>query len=120
VSGWNLFIEIFELMTRYLKTSILFLFISAMGCKDDSSHLFVKLDKDRTGINFRNVLFEDKTLNVLNYSYFYNGGGVAIGDINNDGLPDVLFTGNMVKNRLYLNKGNFQFEDITDKSGIAS
>jgi len=107
-------------MTRYLKTSILFLFISAMGCKDDSSHLFVKLDKDRTGINFRNVLFEDKTLNVLNYSYFYNGGGVAIGDINNDGLPDVLFTGNMVKNRLYLNKGNFQFEDITDKSGIAS
>jgi len=107
-------------MIRYFKAAIFLLFIAAMGCKDDNSHLFAKLDKDRTGINFRNVLFEDANFNVLNYSYFYNGGGVAIGDINNDGLPDILFTGNMVKNRLYLNKGNFKFEDITDKSGIAS
>jgi enediyne biosynthesis protein E4 len=96
---------------------ILFLFL---GCRDDSSKLFTKLDEDRTGINFKNQLFENDAFNVLNYIYFYNGGGVAIGDINNDGLPDILFTGNMVKNRLYLNKGNFKFEDITDKSGIAS
>ena len=120
VSGWNLFIGTFKLMTRYLKCAFCLLTIAAFGCRDDASHLFTKLDEDRTGIHFRNTLFESKDFNVLNYSYFYNGGGVAIGDINNDGLPDILFTGNMVKNRLYLNKGNFKFEDITDKSGIAS
>ena len=107
-------------MTRHFKSAVFLFIIAAFGCKDDTSHLFTKLDADRTGINFRNVLFENKDFNVLNYSYFYNGAGVAIGDINNDGLQDILFTGNMVKNRLYLNKGDFKFEDITDKSGIAS
>ncbi len=96
-----------------LATAILF------SCGDDKSKLFTKLDYERTGIDFKNQLFEDDAFNVLNYIYFYNGGGVAIGDINNDGLPDILFTGNMVKNRLFLNKGNFKFEDITAKSGIA-
>jgi enediyne biosynthesis protein E4 len=89
------------------------------GCGNDTNHLFTKLDKDNTGINFNNTLFEDGPLNVANYLYFYNGGGIAIGDINNDGLQDVLFTGNMVKNRLFLNKGNFKFEDITPQSGVA-
>jgi len=97
------------------------LVISAVcdACGEKDSKLFTELSKRETGIDFRNILEETNELNVLNYSYFYNGGGVAIGDINNDGLQDILFTGNMVKNRLYLNKGNFEFEDITQKSGIA-
>src|SRR6185312_3675739 len=101
-------------------SSFLLIIILFFGCKDDASKLFTKLGEGQTGINFRNQLFENDAFNVLNYIYFYNGGGVAIGDINNDGLPDILFTGNMVHNRLFLNKGNFTFEDITEKSGIAA
>jgi hypothetical protein len=90
------------------------------ACKsDDHSTQFTQLDEGKTGINFRNILQESKEMNVLVYSYFYNGGGVAVGDVNNDGLPDLFFTGNMVKNRLYLNKGNFEFDDITKQSGVA-
>jgi enediyne biosynthesis protein E4 len=98
------------------------LFLLSTGCGDNKTDtsLFTQLSPDQTGINFQNTIFDGEALNVLNYIYFYNGGGVAIGDINNDGLPDILFTGNMVHNRLFLNKGNFTFEDITEKSGIAS
>lgn len=107
-------------MFRLSFFSYLLLIILLLGaCSDDKSKLFTLLDNSRTGIDFKNTIFEDSYLNVLNYTYFYNGGGVATGDINNDGLTDILFTGNMVKNRLYLNKGNFKFEDITVKSGIA-
>lgn len=99
---------------------VLSLSVILYSCKsDDASTLFTNLDKSSTGINFQNTFFEDGPLNVANYIYFYNGGGVAVGDINNDGLQDILFTGNMVKNRLFLNKGNFKFEDITAKSGVA-
>jgi enediyne biosynthesis protein E4 len=83
--------------------------------------LFTELSVTETGINFRNLIKEDNPdFNIALYPYFYNGSGVAIGDINNDGLPDICFTGNMVKNRLFLNKGNMHFEDITERSGIAS
>ncbi|MFZ9661559.1 MAG: FG-GAP repeat domain-containing protein, partial [Chitinophagaceae bacterium] len=88
------------------------------ACSSKDGKLFTILNPDDTGINFRNTLFEDGPLNVSNYIYFYNGGGVAIGDINNDGLQDILFTGNMVRNRLFINKGNFVFEDITKQSGV--
>lgn len=90
------------------------------GCTSKNDKLFTLLDEDDTGIDYSNMLRESDDMNVMNYSYFYNGAGVAVGDINNDGLQDLLFTGNMVKNRLYINKGNFEFENITDKSGVAS
>ena len=90
-----------------------------ISCKNNSSKLFSKKEKSQTGIDFRNLIIENETLNALSYAYFYNGAGVSVGDINNDGLVDLLFTGNIVKNRLYLNRGNFTFEDITIKSGIA-
>src|SRR4249920_1526147 len=89
------------------------------SCGDDTNTLFSTMDAGKTGINFRNLVVDDESLNGVQYIYFYNGAGVAIGDINNDGLEDIFFSGNMVKNRLFLNKGNFKFEDITEKSHVA-
>ena len=85
-----------------------------------SNTLFVTLSSSRTHINFENKVENKHLFNILYYLYFYNGGGVAIGDVNNDGLPDIYFTANSKgNNKLYLNKGNFEFEDITDKAGVA-
>lgn len=80
--------------------------------------LFTKLDALTTGVGFSNTLTESDSMNIFTYEYIYNGGGVGIGDFNNDGLQDIFFTGSMVSNKLYLNKGNFKFEDITDIAGI--
>ena len=89
------------------------------GCNPGNKNsLFEKMSGSRTGIEFENNLEYDRDFNIYQYRNFYNGGGVAIGDINNDGLMDVYFTANMDSNRLYLNKGNFQFEDITSKAGV--
>src|SRR3982750_4006352 len=97
-----------------------FFMIILASCKQGSKKLFTKLDADKTGIDFRNLLKEDNPqFNIVLYPYFYNGGGVAVGDINNDGLEDICFTGNMVKNRLFLNEGDLEFKDITDHSHIA-
>ena len=79
--------------------------------------LFTLMDST-TGINFTNIVKNSKDFNIFNYRNFYNGGGVATGDINNDGLADVFFTANMGSNKLYLNKGNFQFEDVSAKAGF--
>ncbi|MFN8345555.1 MAG: VCBS repeat-containing protein [Spirosomataceae bacterium] len=81
--------------------------------------LFEQLDASETGITFTNQLTETETANILAYEYFYNGGGVAVGDFNNDGLPDVYLTGNQVPNKLFLNRGNLKFEDKTQESGTA-
>ena len=91
---------------------------TAISQQKDSA-LFTLLSPEQTGVDFNNVIKEDEALNVLAYEYFYNGGGVAIGDINNDGLPDIYFSGNLKPNRLYLNEGNFHFKDITITAGVA-
>ncbi len=80
--------------------------------------LFTLLPSDKTGINFKNNIVESPNQNVLTYEYFYNGGGVAVGDLNNDGLPDIVFTANLDQPSIYFNKGNFKFEDVSKKSKI--
>src|SRR5687768_5630366 len=109
----------FLLFSSVKRFTYLFLLIIAACGEPSSDKLFSKVSASKSNITFKNLLIEDEEFNVLNYPYFYNGGGVAVGDINNDGLTDIFFTGNMVKNRLYLNKGNFEFEDITKNSTVA-
>ena len=85
-----------------------------------ANRLFSLLPPAQTGIQFNNRVVDTKAMNIFNYHNFYNGGGVAIGDINNDGKPDIFFTANQQDNKLYLNKGNWSFEDITEKAGLKS
>lgn len=94
---------------------LLLLFFS---CSPEKETLFLELDPDDTGITFRNDLVETNEKNVLSYIYFYNGGGVAAGDLNNDGLADLVFTGNQTGNKVYINKGDLAFEDVSQASGI--
>jgi len=84
----------------------------------DDSKMFSLMPSNQTGIKFKNILKETEEFNVLTYGQIYNGGGISVGDINNDGLADLYFTGNMVGSRLYLNKGNFEFEEIAQKAGV--
>jgi len=109
--------------TFYCYSFALIIFISCLSsCKKQNieAPVFQLLDSTKTNIKFSNTLSDTDKPGILNYLYFYNGGGVAIGDINNDGLPDIYFTSNKKGgNKLYLNKGNYQFEDITEKAGVA-
>ncbi len=85
---------------------------------DGRDVMFTAIPSTHSNIRFNNTVKEDVKLNFLNYTYVYNGGGVAVGDINNDGLEDIYFTSNQNSNTLYLNKGNFVFEDITELAGV--
>lgn len=110
------------MFNRNLLTRIFLLLVAAsvitVSCKNRKT-MFTQLPESQTGIGFSNKLEAREGLNILYYLYFYNGAGVATGDINNDGLPDIYFTANSKgNNKLYLNKGNFQFEDITGKAGV--
>ncbi|MFP4090902.1 MAG: VCBS repeat-containing protein [Cyclobacteriaceae bacterium] len=87
--------------------------------KEEVKPFFQQKEADETGLYFINELKDDPYRNILVYQYYYNGGGVAAGDVNNDGKTDLFFTGNSVANKLYLNLGNFQFKDITLESGLA-
>lgn len=108
------------MFNRLLLASFCILLFS--NCSKNNSEnkdtLFTKLDTITTGINFVNDVKNGVDMNIFKYRNFYNGGGVAIGDVNNDGLADVFFTSNLGDNKLYLNKGNLKFEDVSKKAGI--
>jgi len=94
-------------------------FLLGVGCiKNDSKTLFLNRDSSHTGITFKNELVESPKLNILNYLYYYNGAGVAAGDFNNDNLTDLYFTSNQGKDKLYINKGDFKFEDVAKMANI--
>lgn len=94
-------------------------FLFSCKSKNENNTLFTEVSSDHTGIDFANNLAFDQKFNIYTYRNFYNGGGVALGDINNDNLIDIYFTANQGPNKLYLNKGNFTFEDVTEKAGVS-
>jgi hypothetical protein len=105
-------------MKHFISFGIVF-FISVGMSFSQPLPLFTTIPSYHTGINFQNKLVETAAQNIVTYEYFYNGGGVAAGDFNNDGLIDLYFTSNQQPNKLYLNKGNLTFEDITRSAGVA-
>ncbi|WP_298513106.1 VCBS repeat-containing protein [uncultured Kordia sp.] len=108
---------------KQYKIVYVLLLLFCVGCTQKTSEksdtLFGLINNEHTNIHFKNEVQENLYFNFLNYSYIYNGGGIAVGDINNDGLDDLYFSSNQGSNALYLNKGDFKFEDITKKSKVS-
>jgi len=98
--------------------TVVVILLTAVSCQ--KKKLFESVDSDKSGISFNNKIIEDSAVNPMNLEFIYNGSGVAVGDFNIDGLPDLYFTASRVNNELYINKGDFQFKNITEKSGTAS
>ncbi len=116
---------LFEKGYKRFSLFILIITIFLISCNSEKKilpekTLFQLLPASATGIDFNNKVVDRDEMNIFNYHNFYNGGGVAIGDIDNDGRPDIFFTSNQGQNKLYLNKGNLKFEDVTDKAGLKS
>ncbi len=103
----------YNLIVSILLAFIVFLVV---GCSDEKTGKFIKLDPNETGISFSNTISENDSVNIFDFANIYNGGGVGVADFNNDGLQDLYFTGNMVPNKLYLNEGKLKFQDITAQS----
>ena len=99
--------------------SIILIFFALLSCSKKDT-LFKEISPKKSNIIFENNLNQTEEFNLIEYLYFYNGGGVAVGDINNDGLNDIYLSANQEENKLYLNKGNFIFEDITAKANLSS
>jgi hypothetical protein len=103
---------------KIIRTYFLFIGIICLASCQHNHLLFKMISSDQSGIHFNNKIVENDSINPIDLTNIYNGGGVAVGDFNNDGLQDLYFTGNQVTNRLYLNRGGFKFEDITDVAGV--
>ena len=106
----------------YLRVLPFIFILTIASCSSEKESVgstgFVQIDAVTSGIHFSNNIVENDTLNYFDFPYLYLGAGVSAGDINNDGLPDLYFTGNLVSNKLYLNKGGLQFEDISEAAGV--
>lgn len=98
--------------------SLLNLFYSCTN--SEKPKLFSKVENNISGIDFNNKIVPNDSLNILNYEYLYNGGGVSVGNLNGDNFPDVVFSGNMVPSQVYINKGGLNFQNITKESNIST
>jgi hypothetical protein len=107
-----------DMINRFIVTFALL--VSACACTNKPDTLFRLITPEQSGLDFINAVEEKDTINILTVQYMYHGGGVATADFNNDKLSDVFFTGNMVPNRLYLNKGRLQFDDVSNDAGIGA
>ena len=96
-------------MKKLLYLSLAILLIASLNSCKKEHHLFEQIDAKESGIHFANRIIENDSINPIDLTNIYNGGGVGVGDFNNDGLMDLYFTGNQVANQLYINRGNFKF-----------